>query len=84
MFRSSRINNKINNIHKKAPRIVYSDYKSTFKELLDKGTSFSVHHRNIQTSAIEIYKHAQFSKLTELCHTTSEHPISFRAEFRKQ
>ena len=35
----------------------YSDYKSTFQELLDTEASFSVHHRNIQTLATEIYKH---------------------------
>ena len=57
MFHSSRLNNKINNVHEKALRIVYSDYDSTFQELLDKDTSFSVHHRNIQILAIEIYKH---------------------------
>ena len=57
IFHSRRLNNKINNVHEKALRIVYSDYKSTFQELLDKGNSFSVHHRNIQTLAIEIYKH---------------------------
>ena len=57
MFHSRRLNNKINNVHEKALRIVYSDYKSTFQELLDKDASFSVHHRNIQALAIEIYKH---------------------------
>ena len=36
MFHSRRPNNKINNVHKKSLKIVYSDYKSTFKELLDK------------------------------------------------
>ena len=46
-----------NNVLEKSLRIVYSDYKSTFQELLDKDASFSVHHRNIQTLAIEIYKH---------------------------
>ena len=57
MFQSRHLNNKINNVHKKALRIAYSDYKSTFQELLDKDASFSVHHRNIQTLAREIYKH---------------------------
>ena len=57
MVHSRRLNNKINNVHEKALRIVYSDYKPTFQELLDKDGSFSVHHRNIQTLAIEIYKH---------------------------
>ena len=57
MFHSRRLNNKINNVHEKALRIIYSDYKSTFQEILDKVASFSVHHRNIQTLAIEIYKH---------------------------
>ena len=53
MFHSRYLNNKINNVHKKTLRIVYSDNKLTSQELLDKGTSFSVHHRNIQTLAIE-------------------------------
>ena len=57
MFHPRRLNNKINNVHKKALRIVYSDYKSTFQELQDKDASFSVHHRNIQTLAIKICKH---------------------------
>ena len=74
MFHSRRLNNKINNVHEKALRIVYSDYKSTFQELLNKDASFSVHHRNIQTLATEVYKHihgllpaimGKFSKSTE-------------------
>ena len=56
MFHSRHLHNEINNVHKKALRIVYSDYKPTFQELLDKDASISVHHRNIQTLAIEIYK----------------------------
>ena len=51
MFHSRRLNNKTT--HEKVLRIVYSDYKSTFQELLDKDASCSV-HRNVQTLAIEI------------------------------
>ena len=35
---------------------LYSDYKSSFNTLLDKDGPFAVHHRNIQSLAIEIYK----------------------------
>ena len=56
MFHSRRLNNKINNVHEKALKIVYSDYKSTFHKLRDKDAPLSV-HRNVQTLAIEIYKH---------------------------
>ena len=56
MFHSKNLNNKINNVHEKTLRIVYSDYKSTFQELLDKDASFSARYRNNQALSIEIYK----------------------------
>ena len=56
MFHSREINNKINRVHKRSLRLVYSDKTSTFKELLDKGKSVSGLHRNIQLLATEIYK----------------------------
>ena len=36
--------------------IVYQDSKSSFKELLAKNNSFTIHVRNIQSLAIELYK----------------------------
>ena len=56
MFHSSRLNNKINSIHERALRITYGDQKSTFQELLIKDNSVSVHHRNLQVLATEVFK----------------------------
>ena len=56
MFHSRTINNKINRLHERALRIIYSDFKSTFEGLLRKGNFFAIHERNIQSLAIEIYK----------------------------
>ena len=40
MFHSRTLNDKINRLHEGALRIVYSDYKSSFCELLEKDKSF--------------------------------------------
>ena len=56
MFHSRELNNKINRIHERSLRLVYSDKTSTFQELLDKDKSVSVHHKNIHVLATEIYK----------------------------
>ena len=56
MLHSRDLNNKINRIHERSLRSVYSDKTSTFQELLDKDNSASVHHKNIQVLATEIYK----------------------------
>ena len=56
MFHSRKLNNRINKIQERSLRIVYQDYHSSFKELLEKDKSFTVHHRNIQTLSIELYK----------------------------
>ena len=56
MFCSKKMNRKINFIHGRALRMVYSDYTSTFSELLVKDKSISFHHRNIHALALEMYK----------------------------
>ena len=54
MLHSRTLNNEINRLHERALRILYSDYKASFNTLLD--GSFSIHHRNIPSLAIETYK----------------------------
>ena len=56
MLHSRTMNNKINRLHERSLRIVYSDQSSTFEELLERDKTFSIHHKNIQSLAIEIYK----------------------------
>ena len=56
MFHSRNLNNKINRLHQRCLRVVYNDKTSSFEQLLENDNSVSIHHRNIQTLAIEMYK----------------------------
>ena len=56
MFCSREMNDKINSIHKRALRMVYLDFSSSFAELLEKDGSVTIHQRNIQLVAIEMFK----------------------------
>ena len=56
MFHSRTLNNRINKLHERALRLVYKDPKLTFEQLLEKDNSFTIHHRNLQKLATEIYK----------------------------
>ena len=57
LLHSRTLNNKINYIHERVLRNLYSDYNSSFNELLDKDGSFTIYQRNVQCLAIEIYKY---------------------------
>ena len=56
MFHSRKLNHRINKIHERALRIVYNDHQCTFEELLERDNSFTIHERNIQKLAIEMFK----------------------------
>ena len=50
------LNHKINRFHERCFRIIYSNKKSSFDELLDEEESDSIHHQNIQKLGIEMFK----------------------------
>ena len=52
----SRTNNrKINRLHERCLRIMYYDKQSSFIKLLEKVNSVSIHQRNLQILAIEMF-----------------------------
>ena len=56
MFHSRKLNHRIYEIHERALRSVCNDHQCTFEELLEKDNSFTIHERNLQELAIEMFK----------------------------
>ena len=57
MFHSRTLNNRINKIHEKALRLVFKNETfSSFDNLLKRDKSVSIHQKNLQILATEIYK----------------------------
>ena len=56
MLNSRTLNNRINNIHERTLRLTYEDNKSSFKQLLEKDHSVTVHHKNVKILVTEIFK----------------------------
>ena len=56
MFYSRKMNNQINSIHERSLRIAYDDKISSFDELLRRDCAVTIHQKNLQYLAIEIFK----------------------------
>ena len=56
MLHSRSNNNKIKHLHERCLRLIYNDKQSSYEELLIKDGTVSIHHRNIQTLATEMFK----------------------------
>ena len=56
MFHNRTLNNKINKLQERALRLVYPDERLSFEELLQMDNSMTIHHRNVQRLAIEMFK----------------------------
>ena len=56
MLHSRKNSNKIKYLHERCLRLIYSDKKSSYENLLENDNSVSIHHKNIQALAIEMFK----------------------------
>ena len=56
MFHNRTLNNKINRLHERALRLVHKNYNGTFQDLLNLENGFSVHEKNLQKLATEMFK----------------------------
>ena len=50
------LNTKINRLQERCLRIVYNDKKAISNELLVKDGSISIHHKNLEKLAVEMFK----------------------------
>ena len=56
MFHGRKTNYKLNRLQERALRLIYNDHISSFKELLSKDGTFTIHEQNIHSLAIEMFK----------------------------
>ena len=56
MCHSRTVNNKINRLYERCLRIIHSEKTSSFEKLLEKDGSVTIHTRNLQTLATEMFK----------------------------
>ena len=76
MFHSRSINTKISRLHERVLRITYNDLNSSFENLLEKGGTVSIHVKNLQELATEVFKISKnFSvpAISELFHQKVNH-----------
>ena len=66
MLHRCKNNNKIKHLHERCSTLIYSDKKSSYENFLEKDKSVSIHHKNIQALAIEMFKvkHKLCSEIT--------------------
>ena len=56
LFCSNAANSTINRVHKRALRVLYQDFESSFEELLSRHDDVTIHLKNLQKLLLEVYK----------------------------
>ena len=57
MFHNTSLNHKINRLHERYLRVINNDGHSSYDELLNLVNSVSIHHRNVQILATEMFRY---------------------------
>ena len=86
MLHSRQNNNKIKHLHERCLRLIHNDKLSSYEELLEKDGSVSIHHKNIQSLAIEMFqiKHGQSPEIVSdiFAQTTQHYNFRQNRDFR--
>ena len=87
MLHSRRNSNIIRNLHKRYHRLMYNDKNSSYKELLTKNGSASIHHGNMQALVTKFHKIKNGLSpelFTEIfaCETESHYNLGWCNDFR--
>ena len=72
---------KIDRLHERCLRIIYNGKQSSYKELLEKDSSFYVNVRNVQVLATKMYKvsnNFSLPQMREILKVRNEHPYNLR------
>ena len=80
MLHSRQNNNKIKHLHERCLRLIHNDKLSSYEELLEKDGSVSIHHKNIQSLAIEMFqiKHGHSPEIVSDIFTQTTQHYNFR------
>ena len=80
MLHSRQNNNKIKHLHERCLGLIHNDKLSSYEELLEKDGSVSIHHKNIQSLAIEMFqiKHGQSPEIVSDIFTQTTQHYNFR------
>ena len=80
MLHSRQSNNETKHLHERCLRLIHNDKLSSYEELLEKDGSVSIHHKNIQSLAIEMFqiKHGQSPEIVSDIFAQTAQRYNFR------
>ena len=80
MLHSRQNNNKIKHLHERCLRLIHNDKLPSYEELLEKDGSVSIHFKNIQSLAIEMFqiKHGHCLEIVSDIFTQTTQHYNFR------